>query len=475
MTRRWRGAAVASVLARGCKAPVWRACPSAIIKPIMMSVARKGASLSVIAVCLALAGCGSTVFSATTHSTPQPAASVMASFCPARASLRPGRACHPVLERAPAVGGGWTRLALPQVASAPDPQLAVASNGGVLIQANSAAGKAGVLLYSLDRGTRWTKEPDPRWDGSPCTSSGLLAAVPNRWWLLCVGGAAAGSSTKGLLRSSDRPRRWVTVSAVTTLTQPPPSGAIPAAEPSALAGASSDQFWLSLQNGLSDSRDGGSLWTDVMGVNPEGFTARFDVVSSSHVWLIAPGTGLWRTTDGSHWSAHGPLNTELAASQAASRSHTAPCRISQLQLAFGPLVSEMTQQDTLVLVLHNVSPTACDLRGYPRIALRGKHGSPLPFKYRDHGDQELTVSPPTTVTVAAGGRAYLAINKNACVERATAVVTRIDVTPPGQIRRLTRALAGHRPSLDYCPSGDPGHTIDITPIEPTLSAAFAKH
>ena len=396
---------------------------------------------------------------------------VWALACP---QTSPG-SCHPVLERASGAGGGWTHLPLPRVVSAPDPQIAVASDGELIIQANGAAGKAGALLYSLDLGARWTQEPDPTWSGNRCTSGGLLAAVPNRWWLLCVGGAAAGSSTKGLLRSTDDGRTWATVSAVTTLTQPPPSGTISAAEPSALAATSSDQLWLSLQNGLAGSRDGGTLWADVMGVNSEGFTTRLDVLSSSHVWLLAPGAGLWHTTDGAHWSALGPLNTELAVGQAASRAPAAACRTSQLQLALGPLVSEMTQQNTLVLVLHNISAATCDLRGYPRIALLNKHGSPLPFTYRDRGDQELTGSPPTTVVLAAAARAYLAINKNACVEHATAVVTRISVSPPGQTRPITRTLQGRRPIPDYCPPGDPGHTIDITPIEPTLTAVFATH
>lgn len=208
-----------------------------------------------------------------------------------------------------------------------------------------------------------------------------------------------------------------------------------------------------------------------MGVNPEGFKTRVDVLSSSRVWLIAPGVGLWRTTDGAHWSALGPLNTELTV---APRSSATACRTSQLRLAVGPLVSEMTQQNTLVLVLRNVSKMTCDLRGYPRIELLDRHGSPLPFSYRDRGDEELTGLPTTIVPLAGAADAYLAINRNTCVELSNTVPTRIGVTPPGQTRRITLRLRRY-PIMSYCPPGDPGNTVDITPIERTLAAVFAAH
>ena len=57
------------------------------------------------------------------------------------------------------------------------------------------------------------------WDG--------LAAARKNWWLLCLGGAAAGASEKALLHTTDRGRTWTVISQVTSLTTPPPPGARP--------------------------------------------------------------------------------------------------------------------------------------------------------------------------------------------------------------------------------------------------------
>jgi len=93
---------------------------------------------------------------------------------------------------------------------------------------------------------------DPSWMGRPCRAA-AFAAAGRSWWLLCLGSAAAGSSEKALLDTTDGGRIWTTASQVMSLTAPPRPGAIPLQEP--------------------------------------------------HAWLLAPGQGLWRTTDGRHWRA----------------------------------------------------------------------------------------------------------------------------------------------------------------------------
>ena len=57
--------------------------------------------------------------------------------------------------------------------------------------------------------------------------------------------------------------------------------------------------------------DGGTTWTDVPGIDPEGVPAAFDVLSPKDAWLLAAGQGLWRTTDGRHWRAVGPVAVSL--------------------------------------------------------------------------------------------------------------------------------------------------------------------
>ena len=85
---------------------------------------------------------------------------------------------------------------------------------------------------------RWTRQRAPTWDENKCDNNAALTAhAPRTFWLLCLGGAAAGNSTKGLLRSTDAGRRWTTVSAARSLVARPAPGSITLEEPSALAAA----------------------------------------------------------------------------------------------------------------------------------------------------------------------------------------------------------------------------------------------
>jgi Protein of unknown function (DUF4232) len=171
-----------------------------------------------------------------------------------------------------------------------------------------------------------------------------------------------------------------------------------------------------------------------------------------------------------------PRTVTPAASRAASHApehNGAACRLSQLQLTAGPRISEKTEQHTLVLVFRNVSATACDMRGYPAIALADSTGRRLSFVYRPGGDQMLTSAPPGLVRLPPGGYAYSALNKNVCVSFTRTSAARAEVTPPGQHEPLDIALA-HYPILDYCGRGDPGHTIDIAPVESTSAGVLAN-
>lgn len=169
-----------------------------------------------------------------------------------------------------------------------------------------------------------------------------------------------------------------------------------------------------------------------------------------------------------------PSATATRDTTTTSGAVAAPCRSSQLRLVLGRKVSEATQQNTLMLVMRNSSTVTCKLRGYPRIVLLDGHGSTLPFDYRDHGDQMLTGSPPTDVVLISGAEAFFAINKNACIAFSNRLSKEISVTPPGQAGSLQVKL--HRyPMMSYCPAGDAGHTVDVSPVEATLSGVFAVH
>jgi photosystem II stability/assembly factor-like uncharacterized protein len=219
--------------------------------------------------------------------------------------------CRPVLERMRLSDGRWTRLPLPAVRSDLQSRIAVPADGTVILRTARDAGAGGELLSSIDGGMRWTVRHDPVWahHGRCDVADGPVTAGRRVWWLLCLGGAAAGSSTKALLRTQDGGSTWTTVSAVDSLTAPLRRRSLPGSEPGAMAAGSTRRFWLALQNGLAQSTDAGAHWNGVPKVNPEGASTSFDVLSPTTAWLLAPGAGMWRTTDGSHWQAVGPLHT----------------------------------------------------------------------------------------------------------------------------------------------------------------------
>lgn len=218
--------------------------------------------------------------------------------------------CRPVLERTRGPGGAWVRVATPPLTSEPDPQLALASGEAIVIATGAHPDGPGELVSSTDGGRHWVKRQDPSWAGGPCTgSSGLATAGASRWWLLCLGAPAAGSSTLALLGTADAGRTWKTLSQVTSLASPERPGAIPPALPTSFAAGSPRRLWLADLNLLAESADGGSSWTRADDVDPEGASAAFDVLSPARAWLLAAGEGMWATSDGNRWRAISPPHT----------------------------------------------------------------------------------------------------------------------------------------------------------------------
>lgn len=191
---------------------------------------------------------------------------VWAACCSHGATQPSSSACRPKLWRSRPANGAWRRVALPRTI-AQDPltvHFTAAGDDLMLALTQASARPSGELLFSHDAGLHWTERSAPTWDHNTCANGAALTAwAPRTFWLLCLGGAAAGSSTKGLLRSTDGGRAWTTMSAATSLTQRPQAGSIPLEEPSALAAGSQSRLWLSLTNGLAESNDGGRRWIGV--------------------------------------------------------------------------------------------------------------------------------------------------------------------------------------------------------------------
>jgi len=148
------------------------------------------------------------------------------------------------------------------------------------------------------------------------------------------------------------------------------------------------------------------------------------------------------------------------------------CTTSQLTLTAGKPVSEPTGQHSLLLVLTNHSPIACYMSGYPGVTLYDASGAELPLKYYWQGDQVVTHSPPQRVDLASGISAYVMINKYRCDLQTASEATTLRLIPPNDISPLQLSLAGLR-ELGYCGPGDPGSTLEISPVEPTIGATRA--
>jgi hypothetical protein len=130
-------------------------------------------------------------------------------------------------------------------------------------------------------------------------------------------------------------------------------------------------------------------------------------------------------------------------------------------------------QTPLLLAIVNRGASACTLDGYPRIELRGAGGALYPFSYRHAGDQEVTSRAPGSVTLRAGATAWVLINKNECVLNDHGHIARqLELAPPGSSAFL-HLILGRQAYLDYCQSPDPGHHIEVSPVEPTATRTMA--
>lgn len=211
--------------------------------------------------------------------------------------------CRPEVYQMSIPTGTWTREPLPVSSSSVDPQLAVSSARDAVVVTNPAVpDRNPVLISTADGGAHWrvlVVPPGPRrmCQELPVT---FTAADAEDWWLLCTGGASAGSTTRALLRSTDAGRTWTTTSAVTALDRPLPADSLPRAPIYAIA-ATSSRVWLALDNGPAESADGGKTWALAAGAAQGSGWTSFDVWSATRAWLLDPGSGLWQTTDGTTW------------------------------------------------------------------------------------------------------------------------------------------------------------------------------
>jgi photosystem II stability/assembly factor-like uncharacterized protein len=217
--------------------------------------------------------------------------------------------CRPAVERLASPQGAWQRLPVPRLRASLYRLLdAVTARAAVFLVSRNGSARAD-LASTSDAGLRWTVRPAPRGPRltrrrrHPCDSyAGITSAGPRRWWLMCNGWGAGGSSPKALMATTDAGRSWRTIAVVPTiLATTPQPGSLPWQEVLTIVAGSARRLWLATANEMGQSTDSGLTWARIRTVNPQGAAASFDVLSPRRAWLLAPGTGLWGTSNGTQW------------------------------------------------------------------------------------------------------------------------------------------------------------------------------
>lgn len=148
---------------------------------------------------------------------------------------------------------------------------------------------------------------------------------------------------------------------------------------------------------------------------------------------------------------------------AVSRSGRA-CSLGSMTVRLGARASEKTgAQETLPLMVTEHATGSCVLNGYPSVALLGRSGRLIPFRYVHNGDEMITGAHPKPVTLRMGTSAYFALNKTGCQVHPTRIARTIRIALPGS-RRTTTIRLQDEPTLDYCGRGFFGR-VAVSPFE----------
>jgi Protein of unknown function (DUF4232) len=171
----------------------------------------------------------------------------------------------------------------------------------------------------------------------------------------------------------------------------------------------------------------------------------------------------------------GALMAVIATAVAGAGTPPPRCAAGALTLRAGATVVPKTMELPLLLELVNHSSATCTLDGYPRVQLRSASGTLYGYSYRDSGDLEVTAHKPALVSVSPGHGAWVLLNKTPCIGNVDGrLVHRVWLMAPGTDGYL-RLTLGNVVFFDYCGAGDPGHTIDVSPVEPSAAATASPH
>ena len=142
-----------------------------------------------------------------------------------------------------------------------------------------------------------------------------------------------------------------------------------------------------------------------------------------------------------------------------------------------------------MVALTNEESHRCQLFGYPTIALANAtrqlpNGTVMPSPRGVipftvvHRSLYTSNRPPSVVTLAPGGRAYLEVTKYRCDGRELRRATILTLNAPisGQILTLTLPPGEGVGTFSYCQGGprDPGNVVSVSPVSASVRSLYPQ-
>jgi hypothetical protein len=152
--------------------------------------------------------------------------------------------------------------------------------------------------------------------------------------------------------------------------------------------------------------------------------------------------------------------------------HSLECTSAQLSFAGPGYLSPQTGEHGFTITLTNVSPTSCQVHGYPSLRFYTSAGRLLTFGLR-HKSEYFRTTTPRIVTLASHAHAYFVVAKYRCDLRNRYVSTFFYILP---LYTSGSPWVGHLSGngvsqMDYCagPSTGPGQILNVSPVVASLS------
>ena len=146
------------------------------------------------------------------------------------------------------------------------------------------------------------------------------------------------------------------------------------------------------------------------------------------------------------------------------------CRAEQIRASIRDVVP-LTGLHPLLVQFRNRGAVACGMSGYPTVSLLTDRGRALPFAIHSSGDQLVTAVRPKPVVVRPGRSAWVLLDKYRCDTGDRNTATGLRLRLPGSASFVHVRIPGYF-DIGYCGKGDPGSSVDVSPVEPSSRATI---